>query len=78
MCVLSLKDCLQHILAKKERSKTAYASLKTVPATNIEQTIEQTIEVVKQPIAKKVIAKQIAKPTAKPIDVKLTLKSLLN
>ena len=41
---------------KKERSKTAHASLKTVPATNIEQTMEQTIEVVKQPIAKKVIA----------------------
>lgn len=60
---------------KKERSKTAYASLKTVPAT---ETIEQTVEVVKQPIAKKVIAKPIAKPIVKPIDVKLTLKSLLN
>jgi dGTP triphosphohydrolase len=62
---------------KKERSKTAYASLKTVPATEtIEQTVEQTIEVVKQPIAKKVIAK----PIVKPIDVKqsVTLKSLLN
>jgi hypothetical protein len=65
---------------KKDRSKTAYASLKTVPATEtIEQTVEQTIEVVKQPITKKVIAKPIAKKViAKPIDVKLTLKSLLN